>query len=291
MTWPRDRRVADANYQYDTDRPSEDRRVTTDQFSVAGKTAIITGASSGIGKSIAERFAGEGANVAICSRSQEDVESVAETIDDRADETSGGQALAVECDVTDPEAVEAFVEGVAEEFGGIDCLVNNAGASFMASFEDISQNGWETIVDINLHGTYRCTQAAGPYLRKSEGGSGGVVINVASVAGQAGSPYMSHYGAAKAAIINLTTTLAYEWADDDVRVNCIAPGFVATPGVESQMGVSAGEIDRETVARRIGKSEEIADVAQFLASPASSYLVGETITAQGVPRVEESPDL
>jgi len=263
--------------------------VTTDQFSVAGKTAIVTGASSGIGKVIAERFASEGANVAICSRSQADVESVADAIDNQ--DGAGGEALALECDVTDPEAVEAFVEGVVEEFGGIDCLVNNAGASFMASFSDISENGWETIVDINLHGTYRCTQAAGPYLRASEDGDGGTVINVASVAGQAGSPYMSHYGAAKAAIINLTTTLAYEWADDDVRVNCIAPGFVATPGVESQMGVSAGEIDREKVARRIGKSEEIADIVQFLASPASSYLVGETITAQGVPRVEESPDL
>lgn len=280
--------------------------MTTEQFSVAGRTVIVTGASSGIGRVITERFASEGANVAICSRSQEDVEGVAAEINDRAgdgedadgdeneaEEGDGnrGRVLAIECDVTDREAVEAFVEATVEEFGGIDCLVNNAGASFMASFSDISANGWETIVDINLHGTYRCTQAAGPYLRESEEGSGGTVINIASVAGQAGSPYMSHYGAAKAAIINLTTTLAYEWAEDDVRVNCIAPGFVATPGVESQMGVSAGEIDREKVARRIGTSEEIADVAQFLASPASSYLVGETITAQGVPRVEESPDL
>ena len=262
--------------------------MTTDQFSVSGQTAIVTGASSGIGREIAERFATEGANVAICSRSQEDVDSVAETIDEA---NGGGEALAIECDVTDREAVDAFVEGVAEEFGTVDCLINNAGASFMADFADISENGWQTIVDINLHGTYRCTQAAGPYLRESEDGSGGTVINVASVAGQAGSPYMSHYGAAKAAIVNLTTTLAYEWAEDGVRVNCIAPGFVATPGVESQMGVSAGEIDRDDVYRRIGTSEEIADVVQFLASPASSYLVGETITVQGVPRVEESPDL
>ena len=117
------------------------------------------------------------------------------------------------------------------------------------------------------------------------------MINLASVAGQAGSPHMSHYGAAKAGVVNLTTILSYEWAEENVRVDCIAPGFVATPGVESQMGVSAGEIDRGKVARRIGTSEEIADIAQFLASPASSYLVGETITAQGVPRIEESPDL
>ncbi len=102
---------------------------------------------------------------------------------------------------------------------------------------------------------------------------------------------MSHYGAAKAGVVNLTTTLAYEWADENVRVNCIAPGFVATPGVESQMGVSADNIDREEVKRRIGTSEEIADLAQFLASPASSYIVGETVVAQGVPQVMESPEV
>ncbi len=120
---------------------------------------------------------------------------------------------------------------------------------------------------------------------------GGVIVNMASVAGQFGAAYMSHYGAAKAAVINLTKTLSWEWASDDVRVNCIAPGFVATPGVASQMGVTADEIDREEVERRIGTSEEIADLTQFLVSPASSYLVGETVSAAGVPRLEESPDV
>ncbi|WP_101297300.1 SDR family NAD(P)-dependent oxidoreductase [Halegenticoccus soli] len=256
----------------------------TDQFSVAGQTAVVTGASSGIGRAIAERFAADGADVAICSREQENVDPVADGI---TDDGSGGRALAVECDVRDRDAVEALVEATVEEFGGVDALVNNAGASFMASFEDISPNGWETIVDSNLTGTYHCTQVAGERMRES---GGGTVVNLASVAGQRGSPYMSHYGAAKAGIINLTTSLAYEWADSGVRVNCIAPGFVATPGVEQQMGVTADEVDRDEVKRRIGTSEEIADVAQFLASPASSYVVGETITAQGVPRAMESPD-
>lgn len=115
---------------------------------------MITGASSGIGRAIAERFASEGANVAICSRSAEDVERVAADINDRTDEAAGGEddehesdgrgrAIALECDVTDREEVETFVEGVVEEFGTIDCLVNNAGASFMSSFDDISRNGWE----------------------------------------------------------------------------------------------------------------------------------------------------
>lgn len=255
------------------------------RFGVDGQTALITGASSGIGEAIAEEFARGGANVVVCSREQDNVDPVAEGINEGA----GGEALAVECDVTDREAVEALVEATVETFGGLDCLVNNAGASFMAGFDDITENGWKTIVDINLHGTYHCTQAAGEYL--AEGGEGGTVINLASVAGQQGAPYMSHYGAAKAAVVNLTSTLAYEWAGDGVRVNCIAPGFVATPGVESQMGITAEDVDRSEVERRMGLSEEIADIALFLASPASSYIVGETITARGVPDIAETPDV
>jgi NAD(P)-dependent dehydrogenase (short-subunit alcohol dehydrogenase family) len=262
-----------------------ERDMPTDQFSVAGSTVIVTGSSSGIGKSIAERFAADGANVVVCSREQENVDPVAEGIDEQ---DGGGQALAVECDVRDRDAVDALVDATVEEFGTVDCLINNAGASFMASFDDISENGWNTILDINLTGTFHCTQAAGRVMKEDGGGS---VINLSSVAGQQGSPFMSHYGAAKAGVVNLTTTLAYEWASDDVRVNCIAPGFVATPGVETQMGVSADNIDREEVERRIGLSEEIADIAQFLASPAGSYVVGETITAQGVPQVMESPEV
>ncbi|APW98032.1 3-oxoacyl-ACP reductase [Halobiforma lacisalsi AJ5] len=258
--------------------------MSTSQFSVDGEVAVVTGASSGIGEAIAKSFADDGVDVVICSREQENVDPVAEEI---AESDRPGEALAVECDVTDREAVDALVEATVEEFDGLDVLINNAGASFMANFDDISENGWKTIVDINLHGTYNCIQAAADHLKDG----GGSVVNFASVAGQQGAPYMSHYGAAKAAVVNLTTTLAYEWASEDVRVNCIAPGFVATAGVESQMGISADDVDRSAVERRMGTVEEIADLTQFLASPASSYIVGETITARGVPDVMESPDV
>jgi 3-oxoacyl-[acyl-carrier protein] reductase len=258
--------------------------MSTEQFSVDGDVAIVTGASSGIGAAIAREFAADGVDIVICSREQENVDPVAEEI---TESDRPGSVLPVECDVTDREAVDALVEATVEEFGGLDVLVNNAGASFMAGFDDISENGWKTIHDINVHGTYHCTQAAGEHLKDG----GGIVINLASVAGQMGSPYMSHYGAAKAAVINLTRTLSYEWAAEGVRVNCIAPGFVATAGVESQMGISADEVDRTEVKRRMGTVEEIADLAQFLASPASSYIIGETITAQGLPRIEESPEV
>lgn len=256
--------------------------MTTDQFSVADRTAIVTGGSSGIGRCVAEQFAADGAAVAICSREQARVDPVAEVI-----EAAGGRALAIECDVRDPDAVQGLVDATVAEFGGLDALVNNAGASFMASFEDLSENAWKTIVDINLHGTFHGCQAAGAHMREHDGG---VIVNVASIAGQFGAAYMSHYGAAKAAVINLTRTLAYEWAGDDVRVNGVAPGFVATPGVASQMGVTADDIDRSAVDRRVGTSEEIADLVQFLVSPASSYLVGETVAAAGVPRLEHAPD-
>ena len=255
-----------------------------EQFAVEGQTAIVTGASQGIGQSIAERFADDGADVVICSREQEKVDAVAEGIN----AADGGECLAIECDVTERDAVDALVEATVEEFGGVDILVNNAGASFMANFEGISENGWKTIVDINLHGTYHCTQAAGEVMRE---GDGGTIVNFASVAGQDGAPFMSHYAAAKAAVVNLTKTLSFEWSDDGVRVNCIAPGFVATPGVESQMGVTADEIDRSDTDRRIGLSAEIADITQFLASDASSYITGQTITAKGVPDIMEDPDL
>ena len=128
----------------------------TDQFSVNGRNAIVTGASQGIGRTIAERLAADGANVAICSRSQDRVDPVAEGI--RED---GGTALAVECNVREPDEVEAFVEATVEEFGGVDLLVNNAGGEFVAPFEDISANGWKSIVDLNLHGTFHCTQEIG----------------------------------------------------------------------------------------------------------------------------------
>ncbi|SNZ03382.1 NAD(P)-dependent dehydrogenase, short-chain alcohol dehydrogenase family [Natronoarchaeum philippinense] len=256
--------------------------MTNSRFTIDGSTAVVTGASSGIGKAIAERFAADGADVVVCSREQDNVDPVAEAINER----DGGEAVAVECDVTDRDAVDALVETTVERFGGLDVLVNNAGASFMANFEDISPNGWQKIVDINLTGTYHCTQAAEDELKDG----GGVVINLSSEAGQDGAPFMSHYAAAKAAVINLTTTLGHEWAADGVRVNCIAPGYVATPGVASQMGVTAEEIDRAEVDRTIGLSEEIADIAQFLASPASSYIVGETIRAAGAPDIMKTPN-
>ena len=257
--------------------------MTTSQFSVDGDTVIVTGSSQGIGRSIVERFANDGANVVVTSRDQEKVESVAESINAG---DGDGEAIALECDVRERDSVQELVDATVEKFGQVDCLVNNAGASFMADFDEISANGWKTIVDINLHGTFHCSQIAGQQMQ--EQGEGGNIINFASVAGQLGSAKMSHYGAAKAAVINFTTSLASEYAPHDIRVNCIAPGLVATEGVASQMGIEGpGDIDRHEVDRTIGRPAEIADLAQFLASEASSYMIGETVTIKGQPQLEE----
>ncbi|ADB62641.1 short-chain dehydrogenase/reductase SDR (plasmid) [Haloterrigena turkmenica DSM 5511] len=253
--------------------------MTTTDYEVSGETAIVTGASTGIGRAIAERFAADGVDVVVCSRSLEDLEEVAGAINDS---DRPGTALAVECDITDWDAVEALAEATVDEFGGIDILVNNAGASFQAPFEEFSQNAWRTIVDINLNGTFNCTQVVGEYMRES---GSGTVINISSVAGRDGAPQMSHYAASKAGMNNLTRTLAYEWAEYGVRVNGIMPGLIVTEGLESQMGISADEIDLEEVDRQIGVPDEIASVAQFLASPASKYILGETVTVEGVPRI------
>lgn len=252
----------------------------TNQFSVAGQRTLVTGASNGIGRTIAERFAADKADVVVCSRERDRVAPVAERINER----DGGRALAVECDVRERSAVENLVDAAADEFGGLDVLVNNAGTSRMESFSDTDPDEWRDVVDTNLTAVYQCTQVAGPLLKDG----GGTVVNLASVVGQRGAPYRSPYGAAKAAVINLTTTLAAEWANDGVRVNCIAPGTVATPSVSDRIGVDAGDVDRSEVDRNIGTSEEIADAAQFLASPAASFLDGETLTAKGAPEMTET---
>ncbi|MFP9191453.1 SDR family NAD(P)-dependent oxidoreductase [Natrialbaceae archaeon A-CW1-1] len=249
------------------------------EFDIDGETAIVTGASSGIGKAIAERYAENGVNVVVCARSVDDLEAVADAINEG---DAPGEALAVECDITDWDAVEALAEATVETFGGIDILVNNAGASFRAPFEEFSQNAWQTIVNINLNGTFNCIQVVGKYMREAESGT---IINISSVASRDGAPEMAHYAASKAGMNNLTRTLSYEWAKYGIRVNCIAPGLIATEGVESQMGISVDEIDLEEVDRQIGIPDEIASVAQFLASPAARYILGETIVVEGVPRI------
>jgi NAD(P)-dependent dehydrogenase (short-subunit alcohol dehydrogenase family) len=165
----------------------------------------------------------------------------------------------------------------------VDTLVNNAGGSFESPLESISSNGWDAVIDLNLKGIVNCTQIIGGQMRDEGNGN---IVNIASVAGLDESPYMSHYGAAKSAIINLTNTLSFEWAPYNIRINAIAPGVIDSGG-NVQASIDDTEIDREKVNRNVGLPEEVADVVQFLASPASSYVTGRTIPVAGVPRFDK----
>ena len=256
-------------------------------FSLDGKTAIVTGGGTGIGKSIAIEFARAGADVAICSRKLEHLEPVSKAIHDL-----GRRTFAMAVDVRQEDQVKAMVERAASEWGRLDVMVNNAGASFRSKPEDISINGWNTVIGINLNGVFLGCKWAGKQMMQQK--TGGVIVNISSIAGVYGSTMMSHYGAAKSAVITLTRELGVAWGRKGVRVNCIAPGPVETEGyldVLKQAGPD-GQKTYDAVAARVGmgrwgKVEEIAYLCIFLASAASSWMTGETIVIDGGPPPRE----
>ncbi len=256
-------------------------------FSLDGKTAIVTGGGTGIGKSIAIEFARAGADVAICSRKLEHLEPVSKAIHDL-----GRRTFAMAVDVRQEDQVKAMVERAVSEWGRLDVMVNNAGASFRSKPEDISINGWNTVIGINLNGVFLGCKWAGKQMMQQK--TGGVIVNISSIAGVYGSTMMSHYGAAKSAVITLTRELGVAWGRKGVRVNCIAPGPVETEGyldVLKQAGPD-GKKTYDAVAARVGmgrwgKVEEIAYPCIFLASAASSWMTGETIVIDGGPPPRE----
>lgn len=262
----------------------------TNQFSVSDQTALITGGSRGIGNAIAYNFARDGADVIICApeRERENLENTA----DEFNEAYSGRTLPVVCDITDRRAVERMLEIALDEFDQINTLVNNAGGSRTFPFEEFPVEDWEFVIDLNINGTYNVTQIVGEHLRT--GDHSGNIINIASVAGMKGYPTKAPYGIVKSGIINFTETLSYEWAYDGVRVNAVAPGPISTRRVanthESPMP-DPEEIEREEIPRRVGKPEEIADIVQLLASPASSYINGQTLPVAGIPHLEREWDV
>lgn len=246
------------------------------QFELTDKVAIITGGGTGIGQAIALEFVKAGANVVIASRKQSNLDSTVEKI-----KALGKTALAIATDIRLPEQVDDLIKQTVDKFGRVDIMVNNAGASFMSPVEEMTPNGWDTIININLKGTFLCCRAAGKVMIEQKSGK---IINVASTAGVNGSPRMAHYGAAKAGVINFTKSLATEWAPYNINVNCITPGLIETEGVKTQMNLDPQAIEEQKklpLLRRPGQTEDIAFTAIFLASEASKFLTGENIIVRG----------
>jgi glucose 1-dehydrogenase len=242
-----------------------------------GKIALVTGAGSGIGHAIAERFSQAGASVAI---NYLGYEQEAQALADRLS-ADGRRSIAVEADVSKSDQVSAMVGRVVSELGGLDILVNNAGIEKQAAFLDIREEDWDLVVDVDLKGAFLCTQACGRAMRDQ--GRGGSVVNISSIHEDFCFPGFTPYCAAKGGMRMLMRNAAVELAQHRIRVNNIAPGAIATPinkateADPEKMRVLASIIP----AGRMGTPEEVAEVALFLASDASSYVTGSTYYVDG----------
>lgn len=245
-------------------------------FSIAGKVAIITGSSGGLGEAIARDFADEGAKVVLASRNIEKLESIAKDI-----RSGGNKAMAVQVDVSKSDEVQAMVDETIKEFGTIDILVNNAAVAMLKNLVDTTEEEWDQVLDTNLKGTYLCCRMVATEMMKNKRGK---IININSSYGFVGVSRRSAYAASKGGIAQLTRSLAIELARYNINVNGIAPSLILTPLDIDQYSkderLYSASLKR-TPLRRFADLKEVTSVAVFLASDASSYIVGDTIMVDG----------
>ena len=240
-----------------------------------GKACLVTGAASGIGRATALRFAEEGARVAVADIRAQEAEATAREL--------GGEAIAVELDVTSPGSIAAGLERTREAFGGLDVVVNNAGVTIVGAAHELAEADWDRELDTNLKSVYLVSKAAWPLLLEG----GGAIVNTASIAGLWAIPNDAAYCASKAGVIMLTKCMALDGAKAGIRVNCVCPGYTQTPMIE---GYFADQPDPEEARRfaaqlhplgRLGAPRDIADAMVYLASDEAGWVTGTALVVDG----------
>ncbi|CAP41547.1 oxidoreductase, short-chain dehydrogenase/reductase [Bordetella petrii] len=242
-----------------------------------GRVAMITGGAGGIGLDIAKTYGRLGARVVLASRNQDRLDHAAAQLSEE-----GIDVLAVRADVRNYDEVKAAVESAVTHFGALDILVNNAAGNFYCPTAELSPNGWRTVIDIDLNGTFYGCHAAYKHLKQSP--FGGCIISIVTMLGLSGWPGAAHAGAAKAGILSLSRTLAVEWGADNIRVNTISPGPIGdTEGVRRlYQETGREELERKkTALGRFGRKTDIANAATYLASDMAAYITGENMIVDG----------
>ncbi len=246
-------------------------------FDLSGKTAIVTGGGSGIGRQMAGALAELGADLVLCARKVERCEAAADELAEL-----GVRTVALQCDVRKADQVRRVVERTVRELGGVDVLVNNAGTSWGAPAEDTPLEGWQKVIDVNLTGVFLFSQAAGRAMIERGSGS---IVNIASVAGLRGSPPGTmdaiSYNASKGGVISFTRDLAHKWAQHGIRVNAIAPGWFPSDMSNVLLDRHGDEFLKGIPLRRFGGPEDLKGAVAFLASPASAFVTGQTLVVDG----------
>lgn len=245
------------------------------RFDVSGKTALVTGASSGLGEHFARTLASAGANVVLAARRLERLQLLSQQI-----ESAGGSALAVAMDVTDVDSVRAGFDTASRAFAPVTIVVNNAGVANSAPALDLSDADWDAVIDTNLKGAWLVTQEVARRLVAA--GLGGSIINIASVLAFRVAGHTAAYAASKAGLVQLTRVLALEWARHNIRVNAIAPGYIETDLNREFLTSAAGQaLIKRIPQRRAGTPADLDGALLLLASEASRYMTGSTIVIDG----------
>ena len=242
---------------------------------LAGQVAIVTGGGTGIGRGVAVELAKVGADVVVAGRRIEPLQETAAEI-----RALGRKAIAVPTDVRDWGQVQALVAATSEQLGRVDILINNAGGQFGAAFEDISPNGWKAVIDVNLNGVFHCCRAVGGPMIAQRSGK---IVNVIAGFSRRAAPHISHSGAARAGVENLTRSLALEWAPHNIQVNCISP-VAMTDALGKNLASTPGGADtlRESIpAGRFASLEEVGWLVVYLVSKAGDFVTGEHIVMDG----------